>query len=337
MESTFLSKIVIGMSIPAITFGLAYLFNGLAERNFRRSLRRLRKKIKKNWKNNKNIEKLDVKCENTVPLPALKDIQFYVKVISSEKFAKPKAEKSVAAPRKKVDPFAAEYRNNILIQELTDTHTLLYNKFPLVPYHVLVVTNQFENQLSLLNENDFHATLMVMKSLNCFVFFNGGANAGSSQEHKHLQAVPYSSFPNQAIPLDTIIQTVDIKYEENDNPVNYGTLPFFKFKHVLCRFNPSITKGMNTKSIIYKSKILRDAYLECLKRLNNTDLSIAYNFILTKRWLFVVLRKCEVALDMVKINAVGFTGSFAVRSDEEYEFVRNQDPINILHSITYPA
>ncbi len=342
-ESTSL-KAIVGVSLASITFGLHYLYSHYTEKHFHQSMKQLRKKIRKNWKNNPTIEKLDVKCENTLPLKTYGDIQFFVKVIASEKFAKSKDVRPseavpvppVSAPTAKFDPFAKEHCSKIYIESLSETHALLYNKFPLVPFHVLVVTKEFEKQMSLISEADFEAALKVMKALDCFVFFNGGPNAGASQEHKHLQAIPYSSFPNQTIPLDALIAASKSPAEDSED-VEYTTIPPFKFKHVLCKFRVSILFDLSYGNISKRAKLLHNIYSDCLKRLNNEDLGTAYNFILTKHWLFMVLRKCEVALNMVKINAVGFTGSFAVRSDQEYEFIRRQDPINILRSVTFPT
>jgi ATP adenylyltransferase len=47
------------------------------------------------------------------------------------------------------------------VDHLSDTHTLLLNKFNVVPHHVLVVTRQFESQQDPLNSNDLAATQQV--------------------------------------------------------------------------------------------------------------------------------------------------------------------------------
>ena len=339
MEANAPLKAVVGISLASIALGAQYLYTFYSRERFYTYMKQLRKKIHHNWKNNPNIEKLNVNCENTLLLQNYGDIQFYVKVIASTKFAKSRISEKVdlAVPKKKFDPFAKEQCAMIYIESLSETHALLYNKFPLVPYHVLVVTKEFEKQMSLINQADFEAALKVMKALDSFMFFNGGPDAGASQEHKHLQAIPYSSFPNQTIPLDALI-AVATGPGEVLGDVEYTTITPFKFRHVLCKFKGSIQFEMNYGNIKERAKLLEDIYLECLRRLNNKELRIAYNFILTKHWLFIVLRKCEeVAPNMVKINAVGFTGSFAVRSDAEYEFIQKQDPINILHSVTFPC
>jgi ATP adenylyltransferase len=47
------------------------------------------------------------------------------------------------------------------VQHQSDSHTLLLNKFNVVPHHVLVVTRQFESQQDPLNARDLAATQQV--------------------------------------------------------------------------------------------------------------------------------------------------------------------------------
>jgi len=68
-----------------------------------------------------------------------------------------------------------------LIEEnLTAYHRLIFNKFINRNYHVLIVTKDAKKQKSLLNEEDFKASLIVMKSLDGVLFYNGGKEAGAS-------------------------------------------------------------------------------------------------------------------------------------------------------------
>lgn len=46
---------------------------------------------------------------------------------------------------------------------LSESHTLLLNKFNIVPHHVLVVTRDFQQQTDLLKLGDFEATWAVLQ------------------------------------------------------------------------------------------------------------------------------------------------------------------------------
>jgi sulfate adenylyltransferase (ADP) / ATP adenylyltransferase len=55
----------------------------------------------------------------------------------------------------------------------------------------------------------------------------------------------------------------------------------------------------------------------------------SYNVLLTTRWLLTVPRGAD-SDGVVGANAMGFSGTFLVRGDEELQHVRNTDPMAIL-------
>mmetsp|Transcript_17969 Transcript_17969/g.30571 ORF Transcript_17969/g.30571 Transcript_17969/m.30571 type:complete len:100 (+) Transcript_17969:81-380(+) len=42
------------------------------------------------------------------------------------------------------DPFQAPFENGSLIGEVTDTHSLMFNKFSVCDRHVIIITKEFE-------------------------------------------------------------------------------------------------------------------------------------------------------------------------------------------------
>jgi len=297
----------------------------LAEQKFNHRMEILRNKIQTKYINNTNIELFILKQETAVSLEKYKDISFNVKMIASKKPESPKEKGS--------NPFDKEVCKNKYIAELSSTHALIYNEYPMVPLHILIITKEFESQMAPLSAADFYSVLEVMSSMNYFVFFNGGLNAGASQKHKHLQAIPHDSFSGD-LPLNMLVKKSKLKGETINN-VQYTRVEAFRFAHVLCKFN-NLVSGLSDENIEERSKQLEAMYIESQKRLANSKLNIAYNMILTKEWMLIVLRKCELALNLIRVNALGFVGSFAVRSEVEYEFVQNTNPIEILNSITFP-
>ena len=91
------------------------------------------------------------------------------------------------------DPFMAPFPQGSFIDEVTDTHSLIFNKFSVCDRHVIVITKEFEKQIDPLNIDDFKASAIVMASMNAFMFFNSGFNSGASIMHKHMQVIPYDS------------------------------------------------------------------------------------------------------------------------------------------------
>ena len=249
-NSSIIKKLALGIGATAILTSGAVLFTKLFHDSFMNEIRALRWKIKSGWIRNPVLEPLKMSSEMTLFLNKSQNIQFYVKIVPSSKFGNPqKIDPSEADPT--LDHFAKENCEPIFIDNLSETHSLLYNKFHLVPYHVLIVTKEFVKQNIALDESDFFASLKVMKTLRGLIFFNSGPKSGASQEHKHLQAIPYSSYPNHSIPIDVLIENY---LAEEDS--QYFTLPQFHFQHIFCRFNPSITSVYSKKDIKNNSRIM---------------------------------------------------------------------------------
>lgn len=52
---------------------------------------------------------------------------------------------------------------------------------------MLVITKEPERQQGRLNTSDFKAALIALKTLDeAFLYYNAGAVAGASQDHKHM-------------------------------------------------------------------------------------------------------------------------------------------------------
>jgi ATP adenylyltransferase/5',5'''-P-1,P-4-tetraphosphate phosphorylase II len=86
-----------------------------------------------------------------------------------------------AAPFRKSDVFLEPFEEGICIDDnLTKTHRLLFNKYPSRKHHVLVITKEKELQGDLLNTRDFEASIIAMKTLDGFLFYNSSVYSGAS-------------------------------------------------------------------------------------------------------------------------------------------------------------
>ena len=88
----------------------------------------------------------------------------------------------VVSTFRKTDVFLKPFEPGLCIEDdLTAKHTLLFNKFPVRRNHVLIITKEKRQQTDLLNQSDFEAICLTMKSLDeSFAFYNAGEKAGSS-------------------------------------------------------------------------------------------------------------------------------------------------------------
>jgi len=69
-------------------------------------------------------------------------------------------------------------------------------------------------------------------------------------------------------------------------------------------------------SIYSYAKFLNIIYLDAMKKLDNDQGLTPYNFILTDKYIMIVLRQKEKAYDDIALNAIGFTGSILVKTKE---------------------
>lgn len=95
------------------------------------------------------------------------------------------------------------FESGIMIDDdFTKTHRLMFSKYPQRQHHCLVTTKERESQTVSLSQEDLEATLMTMKAIDGFAYFNCGAIAGSSVPHKHIQIVPYKSLSQGRLLID---------------------------------------------------------------------------------------------------------------------------------------
>jgi ATP adenylyltransferase len=244
------------------------------------------------------------------------------------------------------DPFVEPFENGAFIDEITDTHSLIFNKFSVCERHVIVITKDFMRQIDPLDIEDFKASIITMGSLNAFMFFNSGFNSGASIMHKHMQIIPYDSMDADYDGKTTFVPVEQeaLKFiQENDlDKVGSFKLPqFSKFKHIFYRIDHDFFDRVNEseESADEMSEKLEQYYWECLKALGNEehDNDISYNLVLTKNFLFVALRQVEAVKEddqTVTVNSLGFVGTHAVKREEDLNLINKYSPIGILEMIS---
>lgn len=139
------------------------------------------------------------------------------------------------------NPFEPPFEHGAYIDEITDTHRMIFNKFSVCERHVIVITKEFQKQIDPLDIDDFKASVIAMVSLNAFMFFNSGFNSGASIMHKHMQVIPYNSFdPSFDAKTKFVpVEQVAIEYIKSHKVASrMFTLPqFSKFKHIFYRID----------------------------------------------------------------------------------------------------
>jgi ATP adenylyltransferase len=225
---------------------------------------------------------------------------------------------------------------NLFVRHLSPTHSLVLNKFNVVPHHALVITRDFQPQEDPLNAGDLEATWAVMAAMPCggLAYFNCGPASGASQPHKHVQVVPLPLLPPPAGVDDDPPFWPTIVASSASAPtgvvLDLPSLPFVSF---VARLDPAAASG-KVLAGVYDALMLRAAAFVGAQARREAAVA-SYNLVMTHHFMMVVPRRHEGA-GPVSCNAMAFAGSFFVRSTEELEYVRRAGPLHILESVGYP-
>ena len=221
------------------------------------------------------------------------------------------------------------YEEILHVADVTDTHVIILNKFPVLDYHTLLITRAFEEQQSLLTPADFTALWGCMAEYDALAFYNGGRDAGSSQRHKHLQIIPlplHDTGPK--LPIGPLFEHAKMTSE-------LGTLPDLPVKHTVAKINPAWLQNPETAG--------QDCYELFCKMLAQVDISETsiladppYNFIATREWM-LLLPRLTSHYEHIYINSLGFAGALLVRDDEHLAHLIKTRPSKVLQHVSFPA
>ncbi len=216
---------------------------------------------------------------------------------------------------------------DLLVAELTPTHRAVLNKFNVVEHHLLVVTRAFEDQERLLTPADFEALWLCLGEYPALGFYNGGAAAGASQRHRHLQLVPLPlDAAGAPLPLGPLLDSAT--YREG-----IGTVAALPYRHALVRLDdlrelaPGAAAGP-----------LHDRYRRLLAATGihgegpEALQSCPYNLLATRGWMLLAPRSREFWEGM-SVNALGFAGALLVRDQEQLRRLRETGPLAALAAV----
>lgn len=219
----------------------------------------------------------------------------------------------------------------LFVAEVSDRHYCLLNKYNVIDGHLLLVTRQFEHQETLLAPGDFEALAACMAEFEALAFYNGGAAAGASQPHKHLQLVPLPLAPDlPPVPLECLWPDVA---EER-----IQCSPALPFRHALI----GLPGEWGAPSAM--APRLRERYGRLLAATGIGSVTVAgelrqsapYDLLLTRRWMLLVPRSRERYAG-VSVNSLGFAGSLFVAGREKLDTLRRMGPMNLLREVALPA
>jgi ATP adenylyltransferase len=179
--------------------------------------------------------------------------------------------------------------NRLRVARLNNTHDLVFNLFCADrPQFLLLTTDSYRRQNEPLDCTDFEAALSVLRSFDeMYVTYTCTVKAGSSREHKHMQAVrgPPRAFDMFIDPVKKL--KIPFQYESYHSEATFGC-----------------TKGSDL-SAIYDQLLGRTK--EALG-LRQDDTVCPHNVVLWKDWMIVIPRRATKH-GQAGANSAGMLGS----------------------------
>lgn len=207
-----------------------------------------------------------------------------------------------------------------------DHHVAILNKFPVCDRHLVLARRTFEEQLIPLALIDFAALARVMGEYGGLGFYNGGAPAGASQRHKHVQWIP-NAVGNASMRLLAAGLPDDLAEQ------GIARHPGLPMKHCCVRVSNTIGTpiGVAAQSM-HAAFVLACAELGLEP--DENGLLPSFNLLAGEGWLMLVPRSRE-HFDDVSINALSYGGTLYVRRPEQVEAIRATGPLRVLAAVGY--
>ncbi|KAJ6243640.1 ap-4-a phosphorylase ii [Anaeramoeba flamelloides] len=224
---------------------------------------------------------------------------------------------------KKRDPFQYPSKDPLFITKIDEDFSLLFNKFYLVPKHLVLVTNKFVHQNTPLDLAIFKPALRILKVNDGLAFFNHGRESGMSQPHKHVQFLPLPLLDKYNLPIEGLINKAGMKYKERqifELPVAY--------KNAVCKLD----RNTNTpeKLLLAYHSLLDHLKIRYQFDEEQTLSDQSYNWLCTQNWMMIVPRSNSFLENGLGINSIGYVGSYFLRSLEQAKIIKEYGPLNTL-------
>ncbi len=277
-------------------------------------------------------------------------IPFQVRILSSQKHKQQAQQRLKQAGQQHHNPFLP-YDPQLFITRVTGSRLILLNKFNVVDHHLLIVSDQFEDQRSLLGLSDFYALSLTMAEFPSLGFYNSDTEAGASQRHRHLQVVPVplsvpltaagSSATDVASVKADVLPTSGLQALGEGVDGRRAMIPI----DIDVLNNTALGYEYRTISSLPREPQQRAVQLHGFYRHAITELALLppqgplikpYNLLVCQDWAVIVPRRKERVAG-VAINALGYAGAFLLRERSQLEPLRRLGLVNALVEAGVPA
>ena len=212
----------------------------------------------------------------------------------------------------------------LTVGPLGDRHTAILNKFPICDRHLVIARREFAEQLSPLDLADFRALALVICESGGLGFYNGGAAAGASQRHKHVQWLPEA-------PDNPSLAMLATRLPADQPELSSVTHPGLPMKHCFVRVDASIGTPVE-QAARSMHRAFELACMELEMEAGESGLLPPFNLLVGSGWMLVVPRSRE-HFGEVSINALTYGGAIYVRQPEQIETIRQAGPLQVLREV----
>lgn len=235
------------------------------------------------------------------------------------------------------NPFAKPEPELTIVPSLDNDFRVVFNKFPVVPAHFMIVTKEFKSQNTPLSPLELSVTFSLLRNLKAndegkkwFAFYNCGPNSGASQPHKHIQ---FMTLPAEFTPFAETLASKSPYFmpNEHEEPLQDANLPFAHFVAKLPEKAEDLTDDVLAMTFV---SLLQRA---CTVLRDNDCSHISYNFCATTEYMMVVPRASGKYKDVLGINSCGTMGLFLCKNSDLVKLVRETGPTNILKELGFPT
>ena len=267
------------------------------------------------------------------------DVRFVVRSVSS--LARKRAAGAIPKDGARPNPFAPPDAG-LVIGDITPTHFGVLNKYPVVAHHLLIVTREFVDQVTLLDASDFAALAACLREVDGLGFYNGGREAGASQSHRHLQLVPLPLSQRGSDAWNVPIEAVFDQWSSGGGTTRLLRLPF---RNAFAVLEPSLFDDADAAArllelyavMLAACGLREESANDSGRAANEPERPLGpYNLLVTRGWMLLVPRTQE-HFGTISVNALGYAGSLFVRDEAEMAMLRAAGPMSALKAVAVPA
>ncbi len=216
----------------------------------------------------------------------------------------------------------------LLVGPVGDHHTAILNKFPVCLHHLVLARRTFAEQLSPLEEIDFQALAAILSKEGGLGFYNGGAAAGASQRHKHVQWIPDA-------PGNASLRALGAGLPASRAQGAIVRHPALALAHCFVRVDAGLgaEAGASARAMLIA---FGQACAALDLRPGADGLLPSCNMLVGDGWMLVLPRSREHFQD-VSLNALSFGGTIYVRDPAQIDAIRAAGPLQALASVGMPG